>query len=439
MEARLEEILQHLYTFYHVEIDLSLNRTYRFLERLGNPHLHLPRTVHIAGTNGKGSTTATLRALLEASDHTVHVYTSPHLVHPTERIRLAGKPITTQALIDVLTECIETNKGEPITFFEMVTCAAFLAFSRIKADWLLLETGMGGRLDTTNVIPDPAATVITTISKDHEKFLGDTLPKIAAEKAGILKKGVPCIISHQTAEAIQAGVMEVMHKASQALSPEAPLARWGAEWCTAPEAGLMLFRYDNDSILLPKPALPGNHQLWNAGAALAAFRIIAPEHFKPDILSTALTRIEWPGRLQTLENHPYNKLVPPDWEIIIDGGHNDSAGMVLAEQAAIWQTADGRPLHLVVAMVDRKDAAAFLTLLRPYAPSITLTEIAGEATSYKKDVLAKMAQRLGFADIQTADTPETAIRQLATRETRPARILICGSLFLMGNILRQTG
>lgn len=437
IEARLDEILQHLYTFYHVEIDLSLNRTYRFLERLGNPHLHLPRTVHIAGTNGKGSTTATLRALLEASGHTVHVYTSPHLVHPTERIRLAGKPITTQALIDVLTECIETNKGEPITFFEMVTCAAFLAFSRARADWLLLETGMGGRLDTTNVVPDPAVTIITTISKDHEKFLGDTHPKIAAEKAGILKRGVPCIIGHQTADTIQAGVMEVMHKASQALSPEAPLARWGAEWCTAPEADLMLFRYEDDSILLPKPVLPGNHQLWNAGAALAAFRTIAPEHFKPEILSTALTHIEWPGRLQTLENHLYNRLVPQDWEIVIDGGHNDSAGMVLAQQAAVWQAADGRPLHLVVAMVDRKDAAAFLTPLQPYAASITLTEIAGEATSYRTEHLAETARQLGYRDIRQAPSPKEAVAALAGGGVSGARVLICGSLFLMGNILRD--
>lgn len=213
--------------------------------------------------------------------------------------------------------------------------------------------------------------------------------------------------------------------------------RWDAEWCTAPEAGLMLFRYDNDSILLPRPALQGNHQLWNAGAALAAFRIIAPDHFHPDILSTAMGHIEWPGRLQTLTNHSFNNLVPGGWEIVIDGGHNDSAGQVLADQAAVWAASDAKPLHLIVAMVDRKDAAAFLEPLVPCAASIILTEIAGEATSYKKEVLAAIAHSLGFTDVRLADTPETAITALADREIRPSRVLICGSLFLMGNILRS--
>lgn len=436
VEARLEELLQHLYSFYHTEIDLSLNRTYRFLERLGNPHLRLPPTVHIAGTNGKGSTTATLRALLETSSHSVHVYTSPHLVHPTERIRLAGRPITSEVLISVLTECIEINQGEPITFFEMFTCASLLAFSRVQADWLLLETGMGGRLDTTNVISDPAATIITTISYDHQKFLGDTLPEIAAEKAGIIKPGSPCIVGYQTEEAIQAGVLKVIQKRSTELSPNAPLLIHGADWCTAPEAGLMLFRYGNDSIALPRPRLAGNHQLWNAGAALAAFRTIAPEHFTPEILSTALGQIEWPGRMQLLTEHPYNNLMPEGWEIVIDGGHNDSAGMVIAEQMANWKEQDALPLHLVVAMVNRKDAGAFLRPLLAGAESITLTEIEGENTSYKKEELAKAAEDAGFPYIFMAQTPREAVQAVAEREKGPARILVTGSLFLIGNILK---
>lgn len=437
VEARLEEILQHLYTFYHVEIDLSLNRTYRFLKRLGEPHLKLPRVVHIAGTNGKGSTTATLRTLLEASGHSVHVYTSPHLVHPTERIRLAGKPITSEALIDVLTECIEINKGEPITFFEMFTCAAFLAFSRTPADWLILETGMGGRLDTTNVIAKPAATIITSISYDHQAFLGDTLEKIAAEKAGILKPGVPCIVGYQSGEAVQGGVMEVIHKASQNLSPEAPLLTYGAEWCTAPKSDRMLFRYGNDSILTRKPILPGIHQFWNAGAAIAAFRTIAPEHFSPEILSTALGQIEWPGRLQTLENHPYCDLLPEGWDIILDGGHNDSAGAVLAQVMQDWAKTDPKPVHLIVAMVNRKDSAAFLRPLQPYAASITLTEIEGEATTYKKEQLAETAKLLNFKDINASDTHLRALEHvLSHQKLCPGRIIITGSLFLVGTILR---
>lgn len=438
VEARLDAILQHLYSFYHVEIELDLSRTYRFLEALGSPHLRLPRVVHVAGTNGKGSTIAALRALLEASGQTVHVYTSPHLVHVTERIRLAGDLISSEALIDLLTECIEINQKRPITFFEMFTCAALLGFSRVPADWLILETGMGGRMDATNIIAEPAATVITTLSYDHMKFLGDTLSKIAREKAGIMKPGVPCIVGHQFPEAIADGVMDVMRDVSQGLSPAAPLVREGAEWGSALESGQMLFRYGDDSILTRKPVLYGNHQVWNAGAALAAFRVIAPEHFRPEIISTAMGQIEWPGRLQTLENHVFQSLVPEDWEIIIDGGHNDSAGLVLAAQMEEWRKTESRPLHLVVAMVNRKDPAAFLKPLLPYVDSVTVTEIAGEATSFSKEALAESAREIGFQTIFTADTLQKALLSLVEKEGQQgnARVLITGSLFLMGNVLR---
>jgi len=436
VEARLEAILTHLYSFYHTEIDLSLDRTYRFLKRLGNPHLRLPQVVHVAGTNGKGSTIATLRALLEASGQTVHTYTSPHLVHPTERIRLAGDLIGSEALCEVLTECIESNQNEPITFFELFTCAAFLAFSRVKADWLLLETGMGGRLDTTNVIAKPAATIITTISYDHMKFLGDTLPLIAAEKAGIMKAGVPCIIGHQMKEGIEAGVLKVFHDSSRALSPAAKLVIEGADWSSGPLSGQMLFRYEDDSILTPAPALAGNHQYWNAGAALAAFRLIAPDHFTPGIISTGLANVEWQGRLQTLEMHPFNELVPDGWDIVIDGGHNDSAGLVLAEQMEEWKATDPRPLHLVVAMVNRKDPVAFLKPLLPYATSLTATAIENEATSFTPQELEAVAKKLGLGQVSSAPTAREAIEALGkTESSQKARILVTGSLFLMGNIL----
>lgn len=436
-EARLDALLQHLYGFYHTEIELSLNRTYRFLERLGNPHLRLPRVVHIAGTNGKGSTQATLYALLTAAGQRVHTYTSPHLVHPTERIRLAGEFISSQGLIDVLTECIEINENEPITFFEMFTCAALLAFSRVPADWLILETGMGGRLDTTNVVPDPAVTIITTISYDHQAFLGNTIADIAYAKAGIMKPGVPCVIGYQLPENIDAGIMDVFHKTSKALSTEAPLVRWGAEWSSAPEGGRLLFRYGDDSILTRMPSLYGNHQAWNAGAAMVALKIIAPAHFRPEILSTGLASIRWPGRLQTLENHPYNGLAPQGWEIMIDGGHNDSAGLVLAQQMQDWVMNDPRPLHLVVAMVNRKDPAAFLTPLLPYAASLTVTQIENEATSFTVDELEATALEIGFPYVFKAPNARTAVADIAARhkEQPDARILITGSLFLMGNIL----
>lgn len=439
VEDRLEAILQRLYRFYNVEIDLSLHRTYRFLEALGNPHLRLPRTVHVAGTNGKGSTIATLRALLEASGHTVHVYTSPHLVHPTERIRLAGELISSEALIDLLTECIEINGNEPITFFELFTCAALLGFSRVEADYLLLETGMGGRLDTTNVVPNPVATIVTAISLDHTKFLGDSLPKIAAEKAGIIKAGVPCIIGYQFEEALKAGVLDVFRKKATDLSPEAPLLEFGARWCSAPESDRMLFRYEDDSIQLPKPSLLGNHQIWNAGAALAAFRVIEPDHFQPEILSTALGAIHWPGRLQTLENHVFQGLLPKGWETIIDGGHNDTGGQVLARQMEEWRKNDPKDLHLVVAMVDRKDPRSFLRPLLPFAKSITLTRITNEPTSYSPEALEAIAREIGFQVISRAEDAKDAIVQIgqAYASSSPSRVVMTGSLFFMGNILSE--
>lgn len=437
LEGQLHALLTSLYALYHTEIDLGLTRTYRFLEQLGNPHLHLPPVVHIAGTNGKGSTTATLRSLLEASGHTVHVYTSPHLMHPTERIRLAGSPITSRALFDVLTECIEINQDAPITFFELFTCAAFLAFSRTPADYLLLETGMGGRLDTTNVVPNPICTIITTISHDHMAFLGDSLDKIAFEKAGIMKAGAPCVVGYQFDEAVQAGVMDVFHKKSQDLSPAAPLHVFGAQWVSASESGMMLFRNGDDSILLPKPCLAGSHQIWNAGAALEAFRIIAPAHFQSEILSTAMGNIDWPARLQTLVNHPLNRVLPEGWHLVLDGGHNDSAGLVLAAQMKEWEETDEKPLHLVVGMMARKDAAAFLRPLKPHVRSITLIDMVDEAGAFAKEDLANVAQSLGFSNILTAVDAGEALSSLAKAHTYggPSRVLITGSLFLAGKVL----
>jgi dihydrofolate synthase/folylpolyglutamate synthase len=437
VEAQLEAVLQHMYSFYHTEIELDLGRTYRFLEELGNPHLRLPPVVHVAGTNGKGSTIATLRALLEASGQTVHVYTSPHLVHPTERIRLAGELISSEALLALLNECIEINRNRPITFFELFTCAALLGFSREPADWLILETGMGGRLDTTNVVATPALTVITAISYDHMRFLGNSLSAIAKEKAGILKKGVPCVVGYQFDEAIREGVPDVILQASRDLSPIAPLYRYGAEWGTGLESGQMLFRYEDDSILLPKPSLSGNHQIWNAGAALVAFRIIAPGHFRPEILSTALGNIEWPGRLQTLENHVFQSLVPENWEIVIDGGHNDTAGLVLARQMEEWRENDSRPLHLVVAMVNRKEPTAFLKPLLPYVDSLTVVPIEGEATSFTPKQLEEAANAVGFRKVHKGVSAQDAIERIVRDEDvrTPSRILMTGSLFFMGNIL----
>ena len=438
LEQRLQDILTLLYSFYEQEIDMSLERVERFLAQLDNPHLKLPPVIHVAGTNGKGSTIATLRSLLEASGKRVHVMTSPHLVHPTERIRLAGKLISTQELVDILEECLAINRQEPITFFEIFTAASYLIMSRVPADYVLLETGMGGRLDATNVIPDPVCTIITTISKDHEKILGNTLKKIAFEKAGIMKAGVPCIIGYQTEEAIDAGVLDVFHEISQGLSPVSPLFRFGEEWCTASETESVQFTWHKESIVVSHPNLLGSHQIYNCGAALAAYRVIMKQAFDAKILSpndpnNPLLTIHWPGRLQRLDDHPLCDLIPETSELWIDGGHNDSAGKFLAAQMQKWAAQDNKNLHLIVAMVTRKNPKEFLEPLVPYAKTITVIPIPNESHSYSADDLHNIVKTLGFQNLKKADSAADAIRQID--DEKPSRILITGSLYLMGTIL----
>lgn len=404
---------------------------------MGNPHLKLPPVIHVAGTNGKGSTIAILRSLLEASGKVCHVMTSPHLVHPTERLRLAGKLISTEALIEVLDECLAVNRQEPITFFEMFCAASFLAMSRTAADYVLLETGMGGRLDATNVIPNPICTIITTISKDHEKFLGQTLQEIAFEKAGIMKCDVPCIIGYQTLQAIDAGVIDVFHEVSSSLSPVAKLYRYDKNWDIHIEDDLVHFSWQDESVVTSHPNLCGLHQIYNAGAALAAYRVIENKPLDSEFLSpqnpkNPLLIVYWPGRMQRLKHEPVCDFLTQDQELWIDGGHNDSAGMFLAKQAKLWQEQDAKPLHLIVAMVDRKNPVTFLTLLLPYAQSLTVTSIEGEASSFDSEKLYDLIKPLGFKNLSVAKTPEEAIQNIGDPN---ARILMTGSLYFLGTIL----
>ena len=420
---------------------MSLERVERFLAQVGNPHLNLPPVIHIAGTNGKGSTLATLRSLLEASGKRVHVMTSPHIVHPTERIRLAGRLITTQELVDVLEECLAVNRSEPITFFEMLTAASFLIMSRIPADYVLLETGMGGRLDATNVVPDPVCTIITTISKDHEKFLGDTVQKIAYEKAGIMKPGVPCVIGYQTNladEAQDAKVEKVFHEVSNNLSPSAKIFRYASDWHIDPDDDGVKFTWLGESIVTSHPNLIGPHQIYNTGAALAAYRIIMGDDFDAEILSTdnannPLLTIHWPARLQHIQEGPLRNLVQDTQALWLDGGHNDSAGVMLAEQAKIWRGVDNRPLHLIIAMVNRKTPSDFLAPLLPYVETITITSIPDEASSFSTNELYDLVKPLGFKNINKAETFEQAVQNIPDKN---ARILATGSLYFIGTILR---
>src|SRR5260221_3776433 len=316
-------VLERLNKLHPKIIDLELDRVLRLLAAVGHPEKRLPLVVHVAGTNGKGSVIAYLRAMLEAAGYRVHVYPSPHLVRFHERIRLAGKLIDEQALIDLLVECEPANGGVPITFFEITTVAAFLAFTREPADIVLLETGLGGEFDATNVIDQPLASVLMSISYDHMQFLGDTLEKIAAVKAGIIKQNRPVIIAPQPAEAAQVF-------ADTAARLQAPLWRHGTEWSIEETASGMRYR-DTDHVLdLPKPGLPGRHQIGNAGTAVAATHWLSRFKIDEAAIRRGLTEVVWPARMQHLRQGPLVEQLPAGWELWLDGGHNEDAGQVIA-------------------------------------------------------------------------------------------------------------
>ena len=340
-----DRVLERLGRLHPKLIDLSLGRVERLLAALDHPQEKLPPVIHVAGTNGKGSTIATLRACLEAGGYRVDAYISPHLVRFHERIRLAGQLIEEEALIALLEECERANGGTPITYFEITSAAAFLAFARTPADIVLLETGLGGRLDATNVVHRPAVTAITPISLDHQAFLGDTIAQIAGEKAGILKPGAPAVVGPQPEEA--EAVIE-----ARAVELGAPLSRWQHEWrCTA-DGTDMRFTGERWQLDLPMPSLPGAHQIANAGLAIACLEQLRSLSLPPEAIAAGLRRIEWPARLQRLTRGPLVELMPPGWELWLDGAHNQAGGEALAAMAESWQE---RPLSL---------AASGMTLTR---------------------------------------------------------------------------
>jgi dihydrofolate synthase / folylpolyglutamate synthase len=420
-------VLARLMQLHPKRIDLSLGRIERLLAALGDPQDKLPPVIHVAGTNGKGSTVATLRACLEAAGYRVHVYTSPHLVRFHERIRLAGRLIDEDALIVVLEECERANAGAPITFFEITTAAAFLAFSRIPAEFAVLEVGMGGRLDTTNVVRRPAVTAITPVSLDHQAFLGDTIAAIAGEKAGILKPGVPAVIGPQEADA--AAVI-----ASRAAAIGAPLHRWRQEWRCEPAADGMRYEGTRWWFDLPLPSLAGAHQIANAGTAIACLEQLPHLDLPPQALADGLRHIEWPARLQHLMRGPLVALLPRGWELWLDGGHNPAAGAVLGEVAGGWRD---RPLHLIVGMLNTKDAAGFLAPLSPHACALRALTIPGEENALPAAAIAAAARSVGIAASECASV-EAALRATIGTEG-PARVLICGSLHLAGVVLAENG
>ncbi len=416
-------ILDRMMALHPKIIDLTLDRVWRLLAALDNPQDRLPPVIHLAGTNGKGSTQAMIRAGLEAAGKRVHAYTSPHLARFHERIRLAGTLISEPDLTAVLDECYAANGDAVITYFEITTCAAILAMSRIPADYTLLEVGLGGRLDATNVVKNPELTVITPVSIDHEQYLGNTLAKIAGEKAGILKRRVPCVVGPQPEEA-----MEVIEAAADRLG--APLIAQGQHWHVFPERGRMVFQDETGLLDLPLPNLPGAHQLDNAGAALAVLRHL---NMGERACEAAVTSARWPARMQRLETGPLVEAAPQA-ELWLDGGHNAAAGQALGLHLS---TLTARPTHLVCGMLNTKDISGYLTPLARRADSLTAISIPGEANTLPAEETTKAAQAVGMR-AGTADSALEAVQGIIAQVPH-ARILICGSLYLAGHILREHG
>ncbi|WP_240611078.1 bifunctional folylpolyglutamate synthase/dihydrofolate synthase [Oceaniglobus ichthyenteri] len=421
MTTGSDAILAQMMALHPKIIDLTLDRMWRLLARLGHPERDLPPVIHIAGTNGKGSTLSMIRAGLEAAGHTAHAYTSPHLARFHERIRLAGSLIDEPYLSAILDECYRANGDAPITYFEITTCAALLAFARTPADYTLLEVGLGGRLDATNVVDQPALTVITPVSIDHQQFLGDTLAEIAGEKAGILKRGVPCIVARQDDTALD--VIE-----SRAARLGAPLKVYGQDWHVVDEHGRLVFTDTTGLLDLAPPALPGLHQFENAGTALAALRHLG---VREPALQAALSQAQWPARMQRLRSGPLVDLADGA-QIWLDGGHNPAAGQAIAQTLGAMPMAE---THLICGMLNTKDITGFLRPLAAHAAHLHAVDIPGETNTLPAETTAAAARDAGIS-ATTAASVASAITEISEKTPR-ARILICGSLYLAGRILQE--
>jgi dihydrofolate synthase / folylpolyglutamate synthase len=420
-----DPIVERLSRLHPKVIDLTLDRLLRLLDRLGCPQEKLPPVIHVAGTNGKGSTVAFLRAILEAAGYRAHVLTSPHLIHFCERIRLAGSLIEEAALVDLLEECEAANGDAPITFFEMATAAALLAFSRTPADFLLLEVGLGGRYDATNVVNRPAASVITPVSIDHKEFLGDTIAKIAGEKAGIIKSGCPVVVGPQTPEA-----MSVIKEEAAALG--APMTVAGKDWTVLPAEGNS-FRYRSARAdwSLPPPSLVGRHQFWNAATALAALEATGCANIDRESAAQGVQSAQWPARLQrSAPDGGLARLAAPAGPVWIDGAHNPAAAEALAEEIARWPQ---RPV-LIAGVLSNKDYHALVRILAPHVAALLAVPVPRSKSGLAPEALAEAAREAGLEADHFANL-QAALRAIAARGAEtPA--LVAGSLYLAGEALR---
>lgn len=426
-----DAIMARFLALHPRKIDLSLGRIKALLAALGHPEERLPPVIHVAGTNGKGSTIAFLRAVLEAADRRVHAYTSPHLLRFHERIRLAGRLVDEAELAAAFAACERANAGATITVFEITTAAAFLLFSATAADCLLLEVGLGGRYDATNVVAHPAATIITPVSYDHPEFLGSTIEKIAREKAGILKRGVGAVIGPQEGPAL--AVIE-----TEAARVGAPLLVAGEDFFVREEHGRLVFEDLRGLLDLPLPRLAGRHQQHNAATALATLRSLEPE-LPVSAFERGITQAEWPARLQRLTRGRLVELAPAGADLWVDGGHNEAGGRVLAEAAADFEEKSPRPLVLVCGMLATKETAAFLRAFKGLAREVLAVPLGPEHAGRSAGEVAAAAREVGL-EATTATGVAAAIHDLAARDwPLPPRIFIIGSLYLAGEALAANG
>lgn len=423
MEKGSDAVLERMMTLHPKVIDLTMERVERLLAALGHPEQKLPPVIHIAGTNGKGSTQAMIRAGLESEGALVHAYTSPHLARFHERIRLAGELISEAALTALLDECVVANGPDEITFFEITTCAAFLAFAREAADYTLLEVGLGGRLDATNVVESPVLTVITPVSIDHQQYLGETLAEIAGEKAGIIKRLVPVIVGPQESDG-----MDVIE--AKAARMGAPVLAYGQQWSVSEERGRLIYQDENGLLDLPLPNLQGPFQIFNAGAAIAALRALGKGEAACE---AAVTKAFWPARMQRLRFGPLVDSAP-GIELWLDGGHNPAGGAAVAETLARMPKRD---TYLICGMLNTKDVRGYMQPLAAQVTGLHAVSIPGEKNTLPAEVTREAAVSVGIHAV-TAGSVAQALSAIAL-ENPEARVLICGSLYLAGGVLRENG
>ncbi|VAW02217.1 Dihydrofolate synthase @ Folylpolyglutamate synthase [hydrothermal vent metagenome] len=427
--AVVDAILQRLLQLHPKVIDLTLQRLERLLKKLDHPERKLPPVIHVAGTNGKGSTIAFMKAMLEAAGLAVHIYSSPHLVTFNERIYLGSKGlIGNEELSELLEECERVNGSSPITFFEITTAAAFLAFSRHPADYVLLETGLGGRLDATNVIEKPAACAITPIDLDHQQYLGETITEIAGEKAGILKTGVPATIALQLDE-----VREVFEKIGA--EKKVPLSFANQDWQAYEQHGRLVFQNENELLDLPMPGLIGQHQIVNAGTAIATLQSLGDSRVTAKHFEMGLSNVQWPARLQKLEPGELHEWAPAGSEIWLDGGHNPAAGQALAIGLAGLNDRSPRPLVLIIGMLNTKDPIGYFEAFEDMAHVVFTVSIPNEENALSAEVLTNIALQANL-DAYPQNSVKEALNSAAEFCNAP-RILIGGSLYLAGNVLAE--